>query len=229
MAEPLDPVPQVAAALAALKRGGSSKVRADMASRYGVVGPTASTAFGTPMGHVRLLAKRLGRDHDLAAALWATGQYEARMLACFVDEPARVTVAQMDRWCRDFDNWAVCDTACFHLFDRVPHAYGRAAAWSRRKAEFVRRGGFALMASLALHDKHADDHALAGFLPLIEAGARDERNFVKKGVSWALRGIGRRRPGLRGACRALADRLARSDDPSSRWVGRDALRDLNRP
>jgi 3-methyladenine DNA glycosylase AlkD len=80
-------------------------------------------ALGVAVADIRLLAKRLGRNHHLAAALWDTGVYEARMLASFVDEPARVTPAQMDRWCRDFDNWGICDTVCFHLFDRTPHGF----------------------------------------------------------------------------------------------------------
>ena len=79
------------------------------------------------------------------------------MLTAFVDEPARVTPAQMDRWCRDFDNWAICDTLCFHLFDRTPHAWAKVEQWSRRREEFVKRAAFALLASLALHDKERRD------------------------------------------------------------------------
>src|SRR5687767_8177998 len=112
-------------------------------ARYAIV---ADKVFGVPVGDIRAYAKTVGRDHELALALWDTGWYEARMLAPFVDEPARVTPAQMDRWARDFDNWAVCDHACFHLFDKTPHAYGKAAIWARRKDEFVKRAAFALMA-----------------------------------------------------------------------------------
>ena len=102
------------------------------------------------MANMKVLAKRLGPNHDLAAELWDTGWYEARMLAAFVDEPARVTPAQMDRWCRDFDNWGICDTVCFHLFDRTPHAWAKVAQWRGRRDEFVKRAAFALLASLAL-------------------------------------------------------------------------------
>lgn len=195
-------------------------------ARYGIDGPTASTAFGVPMGAIRKLARQLGRSHDLALDLWGTGQYEARMLAVFVDEPARVTTAQMDRWARDFDNWATCDTACFHLFDRTPHAMRMVRKWSSRRAEFVRRAAFALLASAALHDKQASDEAFSAALPLIAAAARDERNFVKKAVSWALRSVGKRRAALRAECTSMAARLAASEDATSRWIGKDALRDL---
>ncbi len=113
--------------LATLERKGSRRTRDGMA-RYGIVAPKA---FGVPMATMQEMAKRLGRDHELAAALWDTGWYEARMLTALVDDPQQVTASQMDRWARDFDNWAICDTVCFHLFDRTPHAWGKVAQWSK--------------------------------------------------------------------------------------------------
>jgi 3-methyladenine DNA glycosylase AlkD len=159
--------------------------------------------------------------------LWASGCYEARLLAAFVDDPALVTRRQMNAWAADFDNWATCDHSCFHLFDRTPLGWEKALAWAESPREFVKRAGFALMASLALHDKAAEDDRFLAFLPAIKRGATDGRNFVKKGVSWALRSIGRR-PGLRAAAVEVARRLAASADPAARWVGKDALRDLTR-
>jgi 3-methyladenine DNA glycosylase AlkD len=210
--------------VASLKRLGTKATRDGMA-RYGI---PSDKAFGVPVGTIRKLAKRFGRDHELAASLWDTGWYEARMLAAFVDEPGRVTPAQMDRWCRDFDSWAICDTACFHLFDRTPHAWRKVRQWAARRDEFIKRAAFALLASLAGHDKEARDEAFARSLPLVERGATDGRNFVKKGVSWALRGIGHRSPDLHASAVALAGRLADSPDAAPRWVGKDALRDLTR-
>jgi 3-methyladenine DNA glycosylase AlkD len=147
----------------------------------------------------------------------------------FIADPAKLTPAQMDRWCRDFDNWAVCDTACFHAFDRTPHAWGRVKAWSRRRDEFEKRAAFALLASLALHDRTAGDERFLALMPLIERAAVDDRNFVKKGVSWALRSIGHRSQALHEAATALARRLTAADDTAARWTGHDTLRDLQRP
>ncbi|MGH7731268.1 MAG: DNA alkylation repair protein [Candidatus Eiseniibacteriota bacterium] len=211
--------------VAALRRMGSQRARDGMA-RYAI---PSDRAFGISMAAMQKMAKALGRDHELASALWETGWYEARTVAAFVDEPERVTAAQMDRWARDFDSWAICDTVCFHLFDRTPHAFGKVRQWAGRREEFVKRGAFALLACLALHDKESDDRAFSRCLPLVERGAADDRNFVKKGVSWALRGIGRRSRGLHTASVALARRLAASPDASARWVGMDALRDITRP
>ena len=78
-------------------RRNSSKVTREGMARYGI---PSDRAFGVSMSNIQMLAKRLGRNHELAAALWDTGWYEARLLASYVDDPACVTPAQMDRWCR---------------------------------------------------------------------------------------------------------------------------------
>jgi 3-methyladenine DNA glycosylase AlkD len=194
-------------------------------ARYNI---PSDNALGVTMANLKVLARRLGRNHDLAAAVWATGWYETRMLAALIDEPERVTAAQMDRWARDFDNWAICDTACFALFDRTPHAWAKVAQWSRRREEFIKRAAFATLWGLTVHDKAAADQRFTHGLSLIEREASDDRNFIKKAVSMALRAIGKRKPSLRVAALAVARRLADSPDAAARWVGKDALRDLNR-
>ncbi|HTV21568.1 MAG TPA: DNA alkylation repair protein [Polyangiaceae bacterium] len=214
---------ELRAALDWLEAHSSEKTRDGMA-RYGIV---AQHALGVTVGDIRSLGKRIGENHALARELWRTGIYEARLLAAFVADPDALGSSEMDRWCRDFDNWAVCDTLCFHLFDRTPHAFGRIRAWATRREEFVKRAAFALLASVALHDRRTSDEPFAACLPLIEAAADDERNFVKKGVSWALRGVGARSRALHAACVELAERLAAAG-PAERWVGKDALRDLTR-
>ena len=204
----------------------SSKSTRDGMVRYGL---PSDNALGVPIGAIQKVAKDIGRDHELAEALWTTGIYEARLLASFVDEPEKVTVAQMDRWCRDFDNWGVVDTVCFKLFDQTPHAWKKVVQWAKRKDEFQKRAGFVLLACLCGHDKTANNDRFLECLPLIEEAATDERNFVKKGLSWALRGIGRRNLELNEAATELAHRLSQSSDPTARWLGKEALREFARP
>jgi 3-methyladenine DNA glycosylase AlkD len=210
--------------LVGLERKGTKANRDGMA-RYGI---RSAKMFGVSVSALQQLARRLGRDHDLAEALWKSGWYEARMLTAFVDDPARVTPAEMNRRARDFDNWAICDTLCFHLFDRTPHAWRKVAEWSGRREEFVKRAAFALLAGLALHDTRTGDRPFLRALKLVERAAPDERNFVKKGVSWALRSVGHRNRTLHRAALGTARRLAASGQPAARWVGRDAARDLTR-
>jgi 3-methyladenine DNA glycosylase AlkD len=208
-----------------LEKKGTQRNRDGMA-RYGIVTPKA---FGVPMGAMLTLVKKHGKDHALAAALWRSGWHEARVLAAMLDDPAHVTRQQMDAWARDFDNWAICDTVCWHLFDYTPFAWEKLRRWSTSPREFVKRAAFATMAGQAGHNKTATDAQFMALLPIIEKGAADERNFVKKAVSWALRRIGHRSLPLHAAALQLAKRLADSEPASSRWVGRDVLRDLSRP
>jgi len=208
-----------------LKRRGSARNRAGMA-RYGL--PSTNT-FGVSMATMQPEAKRIGTNHPLALALWRTGWYEARIMSAFLGDPLQLTPAQMEAWCRDFDNWGVTDTICFKLFDRSPHAWKKMAQWVRRREEFQKRAGFVMIACLAAHDKSAKDAEFVKCLKLVEAGAADGRNFVKKGVSWALRHIGHRNAALHAAAVKTATKLSKSEDATERWVGKDALRDLLRP
>lgn len=189
----------------------------------------SDTAYGVSVGELRKKAKALGnKDHALAAALWAHGAYEARMLATMIDDPAQVSVAQMDRWCADFDNWAICDTACLALFDRAPQAWSRLLPWSKKKDEFGKRAAFALLWSLSVHDKRAGDDAFDDGLALVEKHAGDSRNFIKKAVNMALRAVGKRNAALHAQALVVAQRLAASNDATRRWCGKDALRELHR-
>jgi len=194
-------------------------------ARFGVGG---ETTLGIRIPVLRKLAKAYRYDHQLATALWATGIHEARILASMVDDPKQITEAQMEAWVSDFDSWDLCDQVCMNLFDKHPLAYQKAVEWSLREEEFVKRAGFAMMAVLAWHDKTADDSAFEPFFERMQAGAQDERNFVKKAVNWALRQIGKGRPSLTSRCVQLAQILAESESPSARWVGKDALREFEK-
>jgi 3-methyladenine DNA glycosylase AlkD len=213
--------------LAQLKRGSSAKYKADMAARYGIV--TKAKVYGTPVGTLRAMAKQIGPNHALAQQLWASGVHDARMLATMVGEVDKVTPAEMDRWAKDFDNWGIVDTACFHYWDRSPHAVKQIEKFAKAMDEFEKRTAFALLASCALHKTITDEQCLRG-LDLIEANATDKRNFVKKAVNWALRAIGgKKNPKCRAAARELAEHLSVSEDATERWVGKDAMKAFDRP
>ncbi len=214
--------PKLRAALAQLKSLGNPENVAGMA-RFGVV---AKKAYGVSTPALRKLAREIGRDQRLSLQLWTTGIKDARHLAAFIGDPARVTPAQMERWARDFDSWDVVDGPCCHLFVYTPHAWKMALAWSRRKEEFVKRAGFSLMAYLAVHDKQAADEKFLRLLPIIQRASLDERHFVKKAVNWALRQIGKRNIRLNKAAIATGKSIRAIDKPAARWIASDALREL---
>ena len=225
---------RLAEVMTALSEMGSAENRAGM-SRYGI---NVTHALGVSLYDLRPMAKRLGRDHDLALALWATGIHEARILASLVDDPERVTEAQMDAWVAEFDSWDVCDQVTSNLFDRTPWAYDKVREWSTARDEWVKRAAFATAAALAVHDKRATDERFLEILELVRREAGDDRNYVKKAVNWALRNIGKRNAALHGAAVLTAEAILadgeaaavkdRKDSAarSARWVARDALREL---
>ncbi len=205
-----------------LKALGTERNREGM-KRYGI---NTDTAFGVSMPVIRGKAKEIGRDHDLAVMLWDTGMHDLRILAALIDEPEKVTEKQLEKWVAGFDSWDVCDQVCMNLFDKTPFAFGKAVEWAEREEEFVKRAGFVLMASLAVHDKKAQDAEFIGFLPIVEKSADDDRNFVRKAVNWALRQIGKRNAGLNRLAVATAKRIKKSGSKSACWVASDAIREL---
>jgi 3-methyladenine DNA glycosylase AlkD len=205
-----------------LRKRGSSKAREGM-SRFGII---TSKALGVSIPQIRDLAKTIGTNHELAQQLWITEIHEARILASMVDDPAKVSENQMEKWAHDFDSWDVVDGCCGNLFDKTQFAIRKAHEWSKRREEFVKRAGFVLMAELAAHDKKASNQKFLDFLPATVREASDERNFVKKAVNWALRQIGKRNAVLNAAAIRTCNAIRNSESRSSKWIATDALREL---
>ena len=193
-------------------------------ARYGIV---VERRLGISIPELRKIAKELGKDHKLALNLWKTGIPEALILASMVDEPEKVTEKQMEYWVKDINSWDVCDQVCANLFEKTPLAWKKIHDWSKREEEFVKRTAYALIACLAWHDKEADDMKFIKLFPVIEFGATDERNFVKKAVNWALRNIGKRNRKLNKAAINAARKIGRINSKTARWVASDAIRELS--
>lgn len=201
-------------------------------ARFGI---NSHRTLGISVTTLRGIAKELrtwrrsdpAAAHALAGELWASGVHEARILAGLIDVADLVTEAQADAWVAEIDSWDVCDQLS-GLWGATSFAYSKAVQWAEAEATFVKRSGFVLMCSLAVHDKAAPDSDLIAFLPLVESEAGDDRNFVKKSVNWALRQIGKRSATCHAAAVASAERILRdhADSTAARWIARDALREL---
>lgn len=210
--------------LAALRAAARPEQLAAMA-RFGLTG---DARLGLAVPTLRALARQFKRDHDLALALWDTGIPDAQLLAGMVAEPDQLTVAQMDHWVAGMRAWDICDQACTNAFVKSPLAWDQIPRWATRQPEFEKRAAFALLAVAAVHQKQRPDGDFIALLPLIEAAADDDRNFVKKAVNWALRQIGKRSAALREPALTLAQTLCERPERSARWIGTDARRELSR-
>jgi 3-methyladenine DNA glycosylase AlkD len=192
-------------------------------ARYGI---NPRNNLGISVYKLREIAKEIGYDHELAIKLWDLDIHDARLLACFIDDPNRVTSEQMDGWVNDFDSWDICDQACTSLFDLNPLAWTKVFEWATRDEEFVKRGAFALIAGLSVHDKRASDKNFEQFFPLIKQHSIDERNYVKKAVNWALRNIGKRNVSLNKKTIELSKDMLKIDSKAAKWIARNALKEL---
>lgn len=205
-----------------LKRCANPKNIEGMA-RFGI---NSKNSLGVSIPDLRKLAKEIGKDHVLAQKLWDSKIHEAKILASMIDEPKLVTKKQADQWIKDFDSWDVCDQVCMNLFDKTSFAFERAILWTKNTAEFEKRAGFALMASLAFHDKSSSDEKFLKFFPLIKKYSIDERNFVRKAINWALRQIGKRNINLNKQAIELAKEIQNINSKSARWIAYDAIKEL---
>ena len=192
-------------------------------ARYGMA---VERRLGVSIPDIRKIAKELGKDNKLAIELWKTGIAEARIIAAMIDDPEKLTEGQMEDWVKDINSWDVCDQVCMNLFEKTPLAWQKIIDWSEREEEFVKRAAFALIACLAWHDKKSEDEKFIELFPVIMRGAVDERNFVKKAVSWALRNIGKRNLNLNKAAMNAAKEIQRLDSKAARWIAFDTLREL---
>jgi 3-methyladenine DNA glycosylase AlkD len=192
-------------------------------ARYGIV---AERRLGVSIPDMRKIAKETGNDHELALNLWKTGIPDAMIVAALVDEPDKLTEDQMEDWVKDLNSWDVCDQLCMNLFERTPLVWKKIFDWSVRDEQFVKRAAYALIACLAWHDKRSDEERFLELIPVIQRGATDGRNYVKKAVNWALRNIGKRSLRLNRAALEIAQEMRKLDSRAARWIATDAIREL---
>jgi 3-methyladenine DNA glycosylase AlkD len=204
-----------------------TKARPDQLEGMARFGMSTERRLGVSIPDMRKMSKELGKDHKLAIQLWETGIPEARILASMVDDPDKLSEAQMENWVKGINSWDVCDQVCQNLFEKSPLAWKKIMDWSEREEEFTRRTAYALLACLAWHDKNARDAEFIKLLPVVKRGATDERNFVKKAVNWALRNIGKRNVNLNKAAMKAAKEILRIDSSTARWVASDAMKELS--
>jgi 3-methyladenine DNA glycosylase AlkD len=193
-------------------------------TRYGI--KSTHGILGVSTKYLFSLAKNIGTNHELALELWQTGILEARILGAFVADPKQIKKSTMNKWVRDFDNWAICDGVCTHCFRYTPYAHEVIKSWVQHKSEYIRRAGFTMIATLGVADKKSEDKVFLRYLPIIKRYSTDERNFVKKAVNWALRQIGKRNIKLNAAAIKTAKEIHKLNSSSAKWIASDALREL---
>ena len=186
-----------------------------------------STPVNKPVSisKIKALAKYIGIKHGLAIELWKQDLTEAKLVAILIENPQRVSPEQADEWIYQINSREVCDLACTTLFEKTDFYQKKIIEWVKSDQEFVRRAAFVLIATTASRKNDSDSRYIE-YLKLIEKYSTDERHFVKKAISWALKQIGKRSPNLHSPAIKLAEKLANSENETARWIGLDSLREL---
>lgn len=196
---------------------------ADFAENMKRFGITYIKSYGLKLPQIRKIAKRCGKNHELALKLWNHGYHETYLLATLVEESEKVDSIQLDEWVNTFYSWDLVDQACINLLRFIPQAIDNIFIWCDSDEEFVKRTAFSLIAVLAVHDKGCD---FDKYFEIIKEGSKDSRNFVKKSVNWALRQIGKSSIENNKKALKLAYEILEMDNKASKWVASGAIREL---
>ncbi len=191
--------------LAELKALGTAQNR-KVYARHGVGGP----AYGVSYADLGKLKKKIRADQELAEALWATGNHDARVLATMVADPARTTSSQLDAWARDLDSYVLTD-AFASLAARTPFVQKKFETWSRSKDEWTGQAGWLLLSTLASAGDGLDDDYFERQLETVEKEIHGAENRVRYSMNTALISIGARNPALKRKAIAAAKRIGPVD------------------
>ena len=180
-------------------------------------------SYGLRLPQIRKVAKQCGKNHDLALKLWNHGYHETYLMATLVEESEKVSSKQLNDWVNTFYSWDLVDQACINLLRFIPEARENIFIWCDSEEEFVKRTAFSLIAVLAVHEKESDFEI---YFDIIEEASKDNRNFVKKSVNWAIRQIGKIDLENNRKALNLAYEILEIDNKASKWVARGAIREL---
>lgn len=193
--------------------------------KFGII---SKNALGIYHQDLKLIAKEVGQDNHLALQLFDSEIYEARLLCSMIFNPKDLTEDLMEKWVITFENWEICDSFCMALFSKSQYALSKIDEWSDRKPEFEKRASFATIASYCIANKTSDNKIFEAFFPLIIQEANDDRIYVKKGINWALRNIGKRNVDLHKKAIEVAHEMFQFDSKSAQWIAKNALSELQK-
>lgn len=193
--------------------------------KFGIV---SKNSLGIYHKDLRILAKEVGYDKNLADQLFDSGIYEARLLCSKIIRPKDVTESQMEKWVKTFENWEICDSFCMGLFAKGNFALPKIRVWTKRDEEFQKRAGFATMAAYCMADKKSNNERFEKLLSIVKREAKDERLYVIKAVNWALRSIGKRNVDLKIKAIEASKEILTYNTKASYWIATDALKELEK-
>ena len=187
----------------ALEKAGSAQTRKTYA-RHGAVEPLFGVSFAT----LKTLTKKIGVDHELALALWDTGNHDARMLAMKIADPAKISSSTLDRWASE-NRMRMCGGYVTMLAAESPHGSAKARKWLASSDATLRVAGWTLAGHLANLDEESADDWFVRLLAQIEKSIHSAPNREREAMNRAVITIGGRNAALRKAASAAAKRIGK--------------------
>ena len=186
--------------LVQLESLGNAKVRAQ--NRKNGAG---DNQFGVLLGEIRKLATKIRTDHELAVALWESGNIDARLLAILLIKPRDLSSEDVDGMVRSVDFAQVADWLNAYVVKKHPNKEMLRERWMVSDDPWAARAGWSLTAErIARNPEGLDVPAL---LDRIESEMADAAPVVQWTMNFCLAGIGIHFPDYRERAIAIGETL----------------------
>ncbi|OPD53977.1 DNA alkylation repair protein [Bacillus anthracis] len=151
--------------------------------------------FGVSFANLKLLKKKIKKDHDLAIVLWETKNMDAMTLATMILDPKKVTTELLNKWVQEVDYYCLMDVLMTAICTS-PIAIERVEEWTKSDDEWIGRAGWSLLANIAIKNKTLQDDFFSPYLEEIKENIHNEKNRKREAMNSALIAIGIRNEDL---------------------------------
>lgn len=167
--------------------------------------------FGVSFANLNVLKKKIKKDQDIAAQLWATGNTDARSLATMVADPAQMDEETLDDWLKDISYYMLADIFAGNIVSKTAFAKKKMETWTRSDDEWIGRAGWQLLAHLAMKDESLKNEDFEPYLDIIEKNIHSSKNRIREAMNRALIAIGMRNEELEARAMAAAAVIGKVD------------------
>lgn len=171
-------------------------------------GTAGMRSFGIGLTRLRKLAKQIGRNRELAQALWRTDVHEARVLALLVDDPAQITREQAEKQVEELAGGMLAHVfaSCDATLAKTSFVVELADQWVRSDDPVRRECGYGLLyeASKFSGRRAPGDEFFLAHVERIADTIGTEPEKVRLSMGAALMGIGKRSAPLNHAALKVA-------------------------
>jgi len=177
--------------------------------------------YGVNTPIIKKLVEPYYGNHELAEEMFEMDYREAKLAAIYMESPQALSAEQMDRWSSDFINDEIVEQAVINLFWKSKYALFKASEWSLSNNDFLQKAGLMIIGKIAAERPEIRDEIFTPYFDIIEDLAGTASSHSRSAAAFALREIGKKNKALNVMAVILADKLAKSDNFSSKWIAEE--------